>query len=131
VTDTFFLFVYGTLMSDGCRAGVLSGQRFLGRYQTLSGYQLLDLGAYPGLVRRDGGPAIEGELYEIDSGLRERLDRIEGAPSLFRLEEVELAGHDGPVWAYVFQRGGPTTPVYPDRRWHNRDGLCEVGDDDE
>jgi gamma-glutamylaminecyclotransferase len=131
MTETFFLFVYGTLMSDGCRAGVLAGQGFLGTHRTQPCYRLLDLGPYPGLIRRDPGRSIEGELFEIDSELRAQLDRIEAAPSLFRLEEVELAGHPGPVWTYLYQRGGPETPVYPDCRWHNRGRSSEAEDDDD
>jgi len=130
MTETFFLFVYGTLMNDGCRADVLAGQRFLGTHRTRPCYRLLDLGPYPGLVRRDPGSSIEGELYEIDSELCTLLDRIEGAPSLFRLEEVEMAAHPGPVWTYFYQRGGPETPGYPGCRWDNRGQSAEAEDDD-
>jgi gamma-glutamylaminecyclotransferase len=131
MTETLLLFVYGTLMSDGCRAGVLAGQRFLGNHRTQPGYRLLDLGPYPGLIRQDPGSAIEGELYEIDSGLRARLDRIEGAPLLFRLEEVELTGHPGPVWTYFYQRGRPGTPVHAGCRWDNRGRTGKAEDDDD
>jgi gamma-glutamylaminecyclotransferase len=117
--SSFTLFVYGTLMSDGSRAHVLAGQRFLGAACTRPGYVLLDLGPYPGLVRRANGRVIEGELYEVDASLMPRLDRIEGAPALFRLERVEIEGSDGAVFAYFYQPDGAGRPVYEAARWDN------------
>src|SRR5947209_4255302 len=102
--EPFRLFVYGTLMCDGCRHRVLAGQRFLGEARTRPHYTLLDLGEYPGLVRHDSeGRCIRGELYEIEAGLLSELDDIEGAPVLFRLEPVSLEGCPGPVYAYFYQ----------------------------
>lgn len=113
------LFVYGTLMHDGCRSGVLSGQRWLGVRRTLPIYQLLDLGPYPGLVPGLPGRSIEGELYEVDTGLIAQLDQIEGAPTLFRLAAVQLQDETEPVWTYFYQRVGPQTPTFPGDRWDN------------
>lgn len=98
------LFVYGTLMRGGCRHELLAGQHFLGVARTVPRYALYDLGAYPGLVRciTDGG-VVEGELYEIDVGLLPALDRAEGAPELYRREELELADF-GLAFAYIYQR---------------------------
>jgi gamma-glutamylaminecyclotransferase len=115
------LFAYGTLMRGGVRHPVLADQRFLGEARTRPYYALFDLGAYPGLVRSAGeGRVIHGELYEIDAGLIGRLDRIEGAPSLFRLEPILIDGHAGEVVAYFYQGNVEGFPPCADGRWKNQ-----------
>jgi gamma-glutamylcyclotransferase (GGCT)/AIG2-like uncharacterized protein YtfP len=118
---TFLLFVYGTLMRDGSRHAALAGQRFLGEARTEPRYALLDLGEYPGLVRREpGGRSVTGELYEVEDGLRATLDEIEGAPGLFRLKPVAVVGRAGPVYAYFYQPAPHGLPTYEGERWDNR-----------
>jgi gamma-glutamylcyclotransferase (GGCT)/AIG2-like uncharacterized protein YtfP len=115
------LFVYGTLMRDGARHAALAGQRFLGEARTEPCYALLDLGEHPGLVRREpGGRAVCGELYEVAGGLLAELDEIEGAPELFRLGPVAVAGRAGPVSAYFYQPAPGGLPTYGAERWDNR-----------
>ncbi len=123
----FLLFVYGTLMRDGPRAGVLAGQRFLAEVRTAPGYALHDLGPYPALVRGGAG-AVRGELFAVAGSLRQRLDQIEGAPGLYRLEEVGLEGVAGPVFAYVYQRGVDGAPPVAGGRWDNRRAAPWDGD---
>jgi gamma-glutamylaminecyclotransferase len=114
------LFVYGTLMRGSVRHRVLADQRFLGEALTRTHYALFDLGAYPGLVRSASeGRSIHGELYEIDANLIARLDRIEGAPSLFRLEPVMIEDHPGVVFAYFFQGSIEGFSRCEDNRWKN------------
>ncbi len=120
VGESFALFVYGTLMRGGVRQSVLADQRFLGEACTQPHYALFDLGAYPGLVRRDeGGRTIFGELYEVAAGRIEQLDRIEGAPSLFRLEPVLIEGCAGDVFTYIYQRDTHGCPLCAEDRWTN------------
>jgi gamma-glutamylcyclotransferase (GGCT)/AIG2-like uncharacterized protein YtfP len=124
-TDTFRLFVYGTLRRDGRRHRHLAGQAFLGVTRTRPLYALLDLGAYPGLIRcEDEGQAVEGELYEVSRELLARLDDIEGAPDLFRLGPVEVEGVAGPVHAYFYQRAAAGRPRCATGRWDNRRGRA-------
>lgn len=114
------LFVYGTLMHDGCRSGVLASATYLRSARTLPNYVLLDLGEYPGMVAvTSGGRTIVGELYEVAPGLLPLLDEVEGAPELFRLSEVALEGTEGPVHAYFFQGDPVGVPVYRYQRWDN------------
>jgi gamma-glutamylcyclotransferase (GGCT)/AIG2-like uncharacterized protein YtfP len=117
------LFVYGTLLSDGCRAGLLAGQRFRGTARTRPRYALLDFGAHPGLVEvTDGGRTVEGEVYEVAMELVPVLDRVEGAPDLFRLGPVEVEGYAGPMYAYFYQPDRRGIPLFPGARWDNRRG---------
>jgi len=118
---SFRLFVYGTLMRDGRLHGVLADQVYLGAAVTLPLYGLLDLGAYPGLIRpQPDGAAIEGELYQVRGERRELLDEMEDAPALFRLERVELEGEPGLVYAYFYQGDPACVPRYAARRWEQR-----------
>ena len=105
------LFVYGSLLEGLPAHGYLGGSPFLGRVATEPGYRLIDLGAYPGLVSAPGHEGVRGELYEVETAVRDRLDAYEGHPVLFRRTEIGLAGQ-GFAWAYLFQ-GDPRegTPV--------------------
>jgi gamma-glutamylcyclotransferase (GGCT)/AIG2-like uncharacterized protein YtfP len=115
------LFVYGTLMRGGVRHRVLADQRFLGDARTQPRYALYDLGAYPGLVHSESdGRAIHGELYEIDDGLIVRLDRIEGAPSLFRLEPILIESYSDSVLAYFYQGDIDGFSLCREDRWKNK-----------
>ncbi len=125
----FLLFVYGTLRRAGPRAGVLAGERFLGEARTAPGYALLDLGPYPALVRRAGAGRVAGELYAVRAALRERLDRVEGTPHLYRLEEVTLEGLAGSAFAYYYQPDPAGAPAVAGGRWDNRRAAPWSGDD--
>jgi gamma-glutamylaminecyclotransferase len=121
VENPFTLFVYGTLMQGGVHHRVLAGQRFLGEARTQPCYALYDLGAYPGLVHGAAeGRALHGELYEVAADLRARLDRIEGAPSLFRLEPVLIEGRTGEAFAYFYQQSTEGLPLWVEDRWPNK-----------
>jgi gamma-glutamylcyclotransferase (GGCT)/AIG2-like uncharacterized protein YtfP len=118
-SGNFLLFVYGTLMRGGPRAAVVSGQLFVGEARTRQGYALYDLGPYPALVRHDGAGPVHGELLSVTTSLRHSLDQLEGAPDLYRLEEVTLEGIAAPAYSYFYQRDpGGATPI-ESGRWDN------------
>jgi gamma-glutamylcyclotransferase (GGCT)/AIG2-like uncharacterized protein YtfP len=104
------------------RHSVLADQRFLVAVRTQPVYALVNLGAYPGLIHRaEEGRSIRGELYEVASGLTERLDRLEGAPSLYRLEPVRLEGRQDNVLAYFYQQDATGLPLCEENCWKNED----------
>jgi gamma-glutamylaminecyclotransferase len=119
-SEEFLLFVYGTLMHDGPRAVVLSGQRLIGNVRTVPGFALYDLGPYPALVRQEGAGAVHGELLSVAADLREYLDQVEGAPDLYRLEDVNLEGVAGTVYAYLYQGSVEGASPITSGRWDNR-----------
>lgn len=100
------VFVYGTLKKGQCRAHVMNG-KFLGETKTLPKYRLNHLRAFPGLTREENGKAIIGELWEIDEDCLELLDHIEGHPTFFRREEVELEHAEGADAVAYFWLGAP------------------------
>jgi gamma-glutamylaminecyclotransferase len=116
----FLLFVYGTLMRDGPRAIVLAGQRYVDEARTTLGYALYDLGPYPGLIRQAGSGPVYGELVAVPASLRDRLDRIEGAPRVYCMEEISLEGIAQQVYSYFFQGNVVGFPMVENGRWDNR-----------
>ena len=85
------IFVYGTLRRGERAHHLLLGASFLGEARTEAGYALIDLGAYPGLVRAVSGQVV-GEIYEIDARRLVEIDAYEGHPVLFRRVELGLDG---------------------------------------
>ena len=100
------VFVYGTLMRGDVRHPALDGQRFVATARTQPRYRLFDCGSYPGLIEAEhDGVSVEGELYEVDRGGLEGLDRVEGvAERLYERKRVELQPpfSDHPVEAYFY-----------------------------
>ena len=91
MSQTYMLFTYGTLLPGEIRHAILTeaGAHRLGPATTEPGYQLLDLGAFPALVKAKLGQVV-GELYEIDQATLDYLDRIEGHPHFYRREPIFL-----------------------------------------
>jgi gamma-glutamylcyclotransferase (GGCT)/AIG2-like uncharacterized protein YtfP len=128
IGDSFTLFVYGTLKRGGVRHPVLAGQRFLGEARTLPRYALFDLVHYPGLVHCEtAGRAVRGELYRVETRLLHRLDQIEGAPSVFRLEPIFVEGVEEPVFAYFHQQSIPGRALCDNDCWVNRKAASGGG----
>lgn len=91
------LFVYGTLKRGHANHPQLGGAPFVGA-ATMPGVDLHDLGPFPMAI--DGEGAVQGEVFQVDAGTLNRLDRFEGAPRLYRREARALS--DGRrAWIYL------------------------------
>jgi gamma-glutamylcyclotransferase (GGCT)/AIG2-like uncharacterized protein YtfP len=122
--DSFVLFVYGTLKRGGVRYPLLAGQRFLGEARTAPRYALFDLVHYPGLVHCEtAGHSVHGELYRVETGLLPRLDQVEGAPTVFRLDPILIEGTNEPVFAYFYQRSTQGRALCDNHCWVNRNAA--------
>lgn len=133
------LFAYGTLLSGEERAGLLSRHAKERRAATTAG-ALVDLGAYPGMVRSPGRPygeevqggEVQGEVVELrapEQALLE-LDDYEdfqgyGAPeSLYRRIVVRARTQDRVVhaWAYLFVGHRRGRALIEGGRWRGPSG---------
>jgi|13_taG_2_1085334.scaffolds.fasta_scaffold59985_2 gamma-glutamylcyclotransferase (GGCT)/AIG2-like uncharacterized protein YtfP len=70
------LFVYGTLMKGEANHSLMNGATYIGKFKTEDKWGLINLGHFPALVPHT--IAVEGELYEVDSEMLVRIDRLEG-----------------------------------------------------
>ena len=102
--DAIYLFVYGTLKRGQRNHGLLRGQTFVGEAVTAPLYRLFDFGPYPCLVPApEGGKAIHGEVFLVQAALLPRLDRLEGAPTVYQLQPIRLANFPHPTQAYFYR----------------------------
>lgn len=97
------IFTYGTLKRGQCRNHVVASHTFCGEATTKPNYRLYTQGSYPCLKKVEGlGESIPGEVWEIDEECLKKLDRIEGHPTLYKRETIELNEFDSIV-AYFYQ----------------------------
>ena len=107
------VFVYGTLMRGENNHGLLFGSRFVSTSFTKPDFELVNLGAFPALIRAEegeAGAAVRGEVYAVDRMILEILDEVEDHPRLYVRTPIELA--DGlQVQAYLL--AGARAAFYP------------------
>ncbi len=73
------IFVYGSLKRGLSNHHWLAGQHFVAEARTAPGYQLFDLGEYPGMVTAaETEGSVWGELWEVDDDGLAGLDVLEG-----------------------------------------------------
>lgn len=113
------LVVYGLLRRGGPMSDLLGGAEFLGEVD-LHGYEMYDLGDYPGAV--DGNGTIRGELYELPGpailDLLDEAEHVHAAPPLYRRELIDAKGE--PAWLYVYDRAVDPKSRIASGDWFNR-----------
>jgi gamma-glutamylcyclotransferase (GGCT)/AIG2-like uncharacterized protein YtfP len=114
-TDHFF--VYGTLKEGGHFAPEFDPFRVRSQVATIKGFNLFNLGWFPGIVEGDG--KVVGEIHEYENldFVQRRMDGIEGYregaedSSLFIRRKVTVVTEDGKeveANAYLFNKGVPS-----------------------
>lgn len=93
--------VYGTLRQGFGLNRVLGDSQFLGELTTVIPYTMVDLGAFPGLVPSIKENFITFELYVVDEETLAHLDMVEGVPTLYDRDVIEVDGD--PMYFYVYQ----------------------------
>jgi gamma-glutamylaminecyclotransferase len=122
------VFVYGSLRKGEFNHRLLAvpGARLImARSRTEPGYELRDLGAFPGMVRGGAG-AVIGEVYEVDEATLAALDRLEGHPRFYTRTRIALRDLEAgaAVEAYLLrpeQVVGKPLVISGDWRAHRRD----------
>lgn len=100
---THRLFVYGKFLPDEEDHSLLAdnGAQPLGPVETKVGYQLVEAGPLPGVVKRGTG-TVKGELYEVTSQILGKADLLRDHPRLYVRDKITLAD-DSEAWAYTFR----------------------------
>ena len=98
-----FIFIYGSLKQGFGNHRVLQelGLEFVGNGITSEAvFDLVDLGAFPGLVK--GEFHVAGEVYEVSEDIENAalriLDRFEGTPSFYRRATITVNRMKEPDW---------------------------------
>ncbi|MBP1909109.1 gamma-glutamylcyclotransferase family protein [Methanolobus bombayensis] len=78
-----YIFVYGTLKKGDPNHKLLKGSSFVCSTQTAGNYVMIDLGAFPGVLKPEDisqmpVSAIMGEVYDISEQTLKELDYYEG-----------------------------------------------------
>ncbi|MES9970712.1 MAG: gamma-glutamylcyclotransferase family protein [Candidatus Thiodiazotropha sp.] len=108
------VFVYGTLRRNEVNHYLLDGARYCGTCLTPPQYKMLDLGAYPGVVKR-GDTSIEGEVYEVGAQQMADLDRLEGYPHAYGREVIATPW--GGAWIYLYRGSLKDRALIPSGVW--------------
>lgn len=89
------VFVYGTLKEGGRLHHHLSSSKKVFSGWSRAGYDMYDLGSYPGIVEAQASPRrVFGEVYLVDGSTLRMLDRVEGVPRLYRRAAIALQSDD-------------------------------------
>jgi gamma-glutamylaminecyclotransferase len=94
------VFVYGTLRKGFWNHHLLKDSKYLGTFREDIKMDMVDLGAFPGLVPYNGDFSfyVTVEAYEIDNKTLERLDRLEGYPTFYNRKEITIKGITGYIY---------------------------------
>lgn len=119
------VFVYGTLMRGERAHHLLRPCTFLHETATEPAFELVDLGAFPGLV--DGGTRpVRGEVYAVPAHLLSVLDEYEDVPEVY--ERRAIRTELGDTEAYVLRpRYAAARPRIASGDWRRRRARAGPG----
>ena len=87
----------------------------------LSGFEMFDLGWYPGIVPGEG--SVQGELYEVDWKTLLLLDEVEAEGEEYERRLLPVEMEDGRLeeaFVYVYRRRPQGAPRVKEGRWEKR-----------
>jgi gamma-glutamylcyclotransferase (GGCT)/AIG2-like uncharacterized protein YtfP len=107
------VFVYGSLKTGGTIRGLdgMPGAEIVGKAtSTYPDYNLLDLGAFPGVIK--GTSHIQGEVWKCSDEIFKTLDEIEGYPDFYNRVKTETS--QGRAWMYYLEGDKFQSETYPE-----------------
>ena len=115
IWKTHFVFTYGSLMQGMARGmdKIMSTATLIGKYRTKSplytmGYSVF---GYPYVMGGErNGDFIDGEIWEIPTGMMSDLDNIESNTQLYQRVPRLFINREGvelPAWIYLGMRSAP------------------------
>ncbi|WP_321428774.1 gamma-glutamylcyclotransferase family protein [uncultured Methanolobus sp.] len=115
-----YLFVYGTLRKGDPNHAHLKDSHFLCSTQTAGKYVMIDLGAFPGVLKHEDisqmpVSAIMGEVYDISEETLEKLDRYEG--EWYYREEIRLENGLAALMYFLKKIPLPNYKTVTDGNW--------------
>jgi len=111
------VFVYGTLRRGEPNHPLLKRGCLLGEHRAGPGFVMVDLGTYPGVVRGGEG-IVKGEVYRVDRGTLQRLDRLEEYPVVYTREQIDTPF--GRAWIYLHRHARGRRGVIASGDWRDR-----------
>lgn len=109
------IFVYGSLRRKQGNSHWMTNAQWVGEYE-VAGYQLYDLGYYPGAVTGTG--KVFGEVYRIDAATLGEIDALRLADNEYK--RILIQTPFGSAWMYIYQRPVAHLPLIASGNWLDR-----------
>ena len=104
----------------------LSSATHVATCKSESKYTMYDLGAFP-CILKGGETQIVGDLYIVDDETLARLDLIEGVPTLYNRDIIDIYGWEQTnVYAYFFTDEKVQANIIENGDWKVHKGLSNV-----
>ncbi|PKH23141.1 gamma-glutamylcyclotransferase [Enterobacterales bacterium CwR94] len=111
------IIVYGSLRRKQGNSHWMTNAQWLGDHH-IDGYELYDLGHYPGVIEGEG--SVVCEVYRIDSTTLGELDALRTKGGEYKRHLVQTPY--GSAWLYLYQRSVTGRTRIRSGDWIDRDG---------
>ncbi|AUX94863.1 gamma-glutamylcyclotransferase family protein [Mixta gaviniae] len=112
------IIVYGSLRRKQGNSHWMTNAQWLGDHQ-IEGYDLYNLGHYPGVVPGEG--SVYGEVYRIDASTLGELDALRTSGGEYKRQLIQTPY--GSAWLYVYQRSVAGLTRISSGDWLQRDEV--------
>lgn len=85
------LAVYGSLRAGMGNNRLIEHAKLLSTEKVSLPFDMIDMGAFPGLIKSEEVNDIDVEIYEVDMPTYQRVERLEGYPSFYDRQLIETS----------------------------------------
>ena len=121
--------VYGTLRKGLNNHALLKHADYVGKYETLPEYKMVDLGPYPGLLE-NGNTSITMEVYKISDITLKNVDNLEGydpdSTTHHFYERIIIDTPFGKAFTYLYKAGCNNAEIVDTGDWVDYYKLKQV-----